>query len=84
LTKNNMAVLPYPPYFSLPSHLKIKLKGRRFYTAEVLGAESQAMQTPPQNTTSWMRSKKWQERWNWRIRAEEENSPQALLFPPLD
>jgi hypothetical protein len=41
LTQNNVTVLPHPPYFSLFSRLKIKLKGRHFDTIEVIEAESQ-------------------------------------------
>jgi hypothetical protein len=45
LPKNNMTVVPHPPYIS---RLKIKLEGRRFDATEVIEAESQAML----NTTS--------------------------------
>jgi hypothetical protein len=41
LSKNNMTVVPHPPYFSLFSCLKIKLKGPHFHTTEVVEAESQ-------------------------------------------
>jgi hypothetical protein len=41
--RNNMTVVPFPPYSSLFSRLKIKLKGRHFDTAEVMEAESQAV-----------------------------------------
>jgi hypothetical protein len=43
-----MTVIPHPPYFSLFSRLKIKLKGCHVDTAEVIEAESQAVL----NTTS--------------------------------
>jgi hypothetical protein len=51
LTKNNMTVIPHPPYspdlapcnFSLFPQLKIKLKGYHFNTIEVIEAESQAV-----------------------------------------
>jgi hypothetical protein len=41
--KNNMTVVPHPPYFSLYPQLKTKLKGHHFVTFEVIQAESQAM-----------------------------------------
>jgi hypothetical protein len=39
-TKNNMAIVLHPPYFSLFPQLMIKLKGRHFDTTEVIEAES--------------------------------------------
>jgi hypothetical protein len=42
-TKNNMTVVPKPPYFYLFPRLKIKLKGRHFDTTDVMEAESQAV-----------------------------------------
>jgi hypothetical protein len=50
-TKNNVTVVPHPPYspdlalcdFYLFPQLKMKLKGRRFDTIEVIEAEVQAM-----------------------------------------
>jgi hypothetical protein len=42
-----MAVVTHPPYFSLLSGLKIKLKRRHFDTIEVLEAESQAVLNTP-------------------------------------
>jgi hypothetical protein len=41
LTKNNMTVVPHPFYFSIFSHMRIKLKGHHFDTSEVItdGAE---------------------------------------------
>jgi hypothetical protein len=41
--KDNMTIIPHPPYFSLLSLLKIKLKGRHFDTTEVTEAESQTV-----------------------------------------
>jgi hypothetical protein len=41
--KNNMSVVPCPPYSSLFSRFKIKLKGRHFDTVEVTEAESLAV-----------------------------------------
>jgi hypothetical protein len=51
LTKNNLTVVPHPPYtpdlgtcdFSLFLRLKIKLKGRNFDKIEVIEAELQAV-----------------------------------------
>jgi hypothetical protein len=43
LAKNNMAVSPRPPYFSLFAALKIKLRDRHFDTIEVMEAELQAV-----------------------------------------
>jgi hypothetical protein len=43
LIKNNMAVFPSPPYFSLSSRLKTKLKGSHFDTTEAIEAEIQAV-----------------------------------------
>jgi hypothetical protein len=43
LTKNNMTIVPYPPYLSLFPRLIIELKGRHFDTIEVIEAESQAV-----------------------------------------
>jgi hypothetical protein len=41
--KNNMAIVPQPPYFSLFLPIKLKLKGCNFDTTEVIEAESQAV-----------------------------------------
>jgi hypothetical protein len=42
-TENNMTVVLHPPYFSLLSQLKIKLKGCHFDTIKVTEAEFQAV-----------------------------------------
>jgi hypothetical protein len=42
LTKHKVTVVSHQPYFLFP-FLKIKLKGRRFDTIEMIEAESQAM-----------------------------------------
>jgi hypothetical protein len=42
-TKNNMTVVPHPPYSFLFPRLKLQFKGRHFDTNEVIEAESQAM-----------------------------------------
>jgi hypothetical protein len=38
-----MAIVPHPPYLSLCLRVKIKLKGRRFDTIEVMEAGSQTV-----------------------------------------
>jgi hypothetical protein len=43
IDQKNTIVAPHPPYFSLFSRLKIKLKGRHIDTTEVNDAESQAV-----------------------------------------
>jgi hypothetical protein len=51
LTKNNMNVIPHPPYFSLFPRLKIKLLGSHFDANDVIEAESQAVLNTLKNTT---------------------------------
>jgi transposase len=71
LTKNNMTVVPHPPYspdlapcdFSLFPQLMIKLKGRRFDTTEVTEAESQAVLNTLTEHDFQDAFKKWQRRW---------------------
>jgi hypothetical protein len=78
LTKNNMSVVPHPPYspdlapcnFSLFPRWKIKLKGRRFDTTEAIDAESQAVQNILIEHDFQDVFKKWQKRWERCIRAE--------------
>jgi hypothetical protein len=43
LTKDNMTVDPFLPYFSLLPRLKIKLKSRHFDTIEMIKTELQAV-----------------------------------------
>jgi hypothetical protein len=38
-----MDLVPHPPYFSLFPRTKIELKGRHFYTTEVIEGESQVV-----------------------------------------
>jgi hypothetical protein len=38
-----MTIIPHSPYFSLFPRLKIKLRGRRFNTVEMIEVESQAV-----------------------------------------
>jgi histone-lysine N-methyltransferase SETMAR len=80
LTKNNMAVVIHPPYspdlalcdFSLFPRLKIKLKGRRFDTIDVIEAESQAVQNTLTEHDFQDAFKKWQKRWERCIHAERD------------
>jgi hypothetical protein len=64
LTKNNLTVVPHPPYFFVFPRLKMKLKRRHFDTTEVTEAESQAVLN-----THRTRLTKWQKRWDWCMRA---------------
>jgi hypothetical protein len=41
LSKNNIIIVPHPPYFSLFLRLKVRLKCRHFDTIEVIEARSQ-------------------------------------------
>jgi hypothetical protein len=50
--------------------LKIKLKGRRLDTIEVIEAESQAVLNTLTEHKFQNAFKKWQMRWEWCIRAE--------------
>jgi hypothetical protein len=42
-TQNNTIVITHPPYISLFTRLKIKLKGRHFDIVKVIETESQAV-----------------------------------------
>jgi hypothetical protein len=70
LIKNNMAVVPHPPYISLFPQLKIKLRGRHFDTTEVIEAESQAVLNTLTEHDFQGAFKKWQKRWERCIRVE--------------
>jgi hypothetical protein len=50
--------------------LKIKLKGSRFYTTEVIEADSQAVMNTLTEYDFQDAFKKWQKRWEWCILAE--------------
>jgi hypothetical protein len=50
--------------------LKVKLKGRRFDTIDVIEAESQAVLNTLTEHNFQDVLKKWQKRWEWCIRAE--------------
>jgi transposase len=75
LTKNNMTVVPHPPYspdlapcdFSLFPLLKRKLKGRHFDTIEVMETESQAVLNTLAEQIFQDAFKNWQKRWEWCI-----------------
>jgi hypothetical protein len=70
-TKNNMAVVPHLPYFSLFPRLKLKLKGRHFGTIDVIEAESQAvLNTLTEHGFQDALKKKCQKRWVRCICAE--------------
>jgi hypothetical protein len=64
-----MTVVPHPPYFSLFTRLKIKLKGRHFDTIEVIEAKWQAVL---KTLTERDGFKKWQKRWEQCIRVERD------------
>jgi hypothetical protein len=71
LTKNNITVVPQPPYSpdlapcscSLFYRLKMKLKGCHFHTIEVIEAESQAVLSTLTEHDFQGAFKKWQKRW---------------------
>jgi hypothetical protein len=73
-----MTVVPHPPYspdlapsdISLFPRLKIKLKGRRFDTIEVIQAESQAVPNTLTEHDFQDALKKWQKRWEQCIHVE--------------
>jgi hypothetical protein len=69
-TKNNMTVVPHPPYSSLFPRLKIKMKDRHFDTIEVIEAESQAVLNTLTEHDFQDAFDKWQKRLEWCIRAE--------------
>jgi hypothetical protein len=66
-----MTVIPHPPYspdlapcdFSLFPRLKIKLKGRRFDSKEVIEAESHVVLNTLAEYDFQDAFKKWQKRW---------------------
>jgi hypothetical protein len=69
-TKSNMTLVLHTPYFSLFPRLKIKLKGRHFDTVELIEAESQTVLNTATEHELKDAFKKWQKRWERRIRAE--------------
>jgi len=78
LTKNNMTVVPHPPYspdlapcdFNLFPKMKLQMKGRRFDTIEEIQEESQRVLG---TITKWDFQgclQAWQKRWERCIRAK--------------
>jgi hypothetical protein len=63
LTKNNMTVVPHPPYFSLIPQLKIKLKGHHFDIIEVIKAESREVLITLTEYNIQHKFLKWQKHW---------------------
>ena len=80
LAKNNMTVVPHPPYspdlapcdFFLFPKLKLRMKGRRFDTIEEIQEESQrVLDTIPKRDFQGC-FQAWQKRWDRCIRAKGE------------
>ena len=78
LSKNNMTVIPHPPYspdlapcdFFLFPKLKLRMKGRRFDTNEEIQEESQrVLDTIPKRDFQGC-FQAWQKRWDRCIRAK--------------
>jgi hypothetical protein len=65
-----MTVVPYPPYSSLFTRLKIQFKGRHFDTIEMIEAEYQAVLNILTEQNFQDAFKKWQKHWVKFIRAE--------------
>jgi hypothetical protein len=61
-TKNNMTVVPHPPYFSVSPFED--LKGLHFATIEMIEAESQAVLNALTEHDFQMHLKKWRSIWN--------------------
>jgi transposase len=67
-----MAVIPHPPYspdlapcnFFLFPKMKLKLKGRRFYTIEEIQAESQRVLDTQTEKDFQEALQKWRRRWD--------------------
>ncbi|PNF41538.1 hypothetical protein B7P43_G12319 [Cryptotermes secundus] len=78
LAKNKMAVVPHPPYspdlapcdFFLFLKMKIKLKGRRFDTAEEIQAETQTVLNTLTKKDFQDAFQKWQKRWDRCMRSQ--------------
>ena len=77
LAKNKMAVIPHPPYspdlvscdFFLFPKMKLKLKGRRFYTIEEIQAESQRVLDTLAEKDFQEAFQKWRRWWDWCLHA---------------
>jgi hypothetical protein len=63
LIKNNAAVVPHLPYFSLLPRLQMKLKAHHFGTTEVIEAESRAVLNTHREHDFQGALKQWQWRW---------------------
>ena len=80
LAKNNMTVIPHPPYstnlapcdFFLFPKLKLRMKGRTFDTIEEIQEQSQRVldKIPKRDFQGCFQA--WQKRWNRCIRAKGE------------
>jgi hypothetical protein len=75
--KNEMAVIPHPPYspdlapcdFFLFPKMKLKLKGRRFNTTEDIQAESQKVLGTVTEKDFEEAFQKWRRRWEENLYA---------------
>jgi hypothetical protein len=65
-----LTAVPQPLYFSLFSRLKIKLNGRHFDKTEAIEAESQAVLNTLTEQDFQDAFKKWQKRWEPRLRGD--------------
>jgi hypothetical protein len=82
-TKNNMSVVPNPPYFSLFPRLKVKLKGRHFDKIELIEAESQAVLNTLTEHDFQDAFGRWPKCWERCIRAEEDYFGPKLIFDQM-
>jgi hypothetical protein len=72
LSTTHPTCLTWPPETFLFPQLKIKLKGRRLDTTEVIEAKLQAVLNTLTEHDFQDAFKKWQTHWEWCIRAEED------------
>jgi hypothetical protein len=78
LAINKMAVVPHPPYlpdlapcdFFLFPKMKIKFKGRRFYTAEEIQAETQMVLNTLTKKDFQDAFQTWQKCWDQCVRSQ--------------
>jgi hypothetical protein len=68
--KNNMTVVPHPPYFSFFPLLKVRLRGSHFHTFEVIEAGSQEVMNILTDHEFEDAFKMWQKCWELCIHAE--------------
>jgi hypothetical protein len=72
VTKNNMVIVPHPPYlpdlapcdFALFPKLKTKMKGRRFETVSDIQRESEAVLDSIEESDFHGASEAWKKRWD--------------------